>query len=157
MYEAILYKIFRTYVVQTTQNKRTTSPVHREKVMQLHTSRLQKCKIPRSLNGICIEAAILERDVGRQPWIAGHSSTHPEVLCHDAQPLNMAANLLTKMRLLKSPKREMTILDDVSGVLQPRRLTLLLGPPSAGKTTLLKALAGKLRGVQVSPSLRLQG
>ncbi len=68
----------------------------------------------------------------------------------------MAANLLTKMRLLKSPKREMTILDGVSGVLLPRRLTLLLGPPSGGKTTLLKALAGKLRGVQVSPSRRLQ-
>ncbi|WVZ88193.1 hypothetical protein U9M48_034740 [Paspalum notatum var. saurae] len=35
------------------------------------------------------------------------------------------------------------ILDGVSGVLKPSRLTLLLGPPGCGKTTLLKVLAGK--------------
>lgn len=63
----------------------------------------------------------------------------------------MAANFLTKLGLLKTSKQEMIILDDVSGVLKPGRLTLLLGPPSAGKSTLLKALAGKLRGVQVCP------
>lgn len=65
------------------------------------------------------------------------------------QPLNMLTNLLTKLRLLRSSKRELVILDNVSGVIPPRRLTLLLGPPSAGKTTLLKALAGKLHGVKV--------
>ncbi|OEL19703.1 ABC transporter G family member 41 [Dichanthelium oligosanthes] len=36
------------------------------------------------------------------------------------------------------------ILNGVSGVVKPSRLTLLLGPPGCGKTTLLKALAGKL-------------
>ncbi|KQK09541.1 ABC transporter G family member 38 [Brachypodium distachyon] len=36
------------------------------------------------------------------------------------------------------------ILKDVSGVIRPSRMTLLLGPPSSGKTTLLLALAGKL-------------
>ncbi len=65
------------------------------------------------------------------------------------QPLNMLTNLLTKLRLLRSTKRDLVILDNVNGVIPPRRLTLLLGPPSAGKTTLLKALAGKLRGVKV--------
>lgn len=38
----------------------------------------------------------------------------------------------------------MTILDTVSGIVRPSRLTLLLGPPSSGKTTLLLALAGRL-------------
>jgi ABC-type multidrug transport system ATPase subunit len=38
----------------------------------------------------------------------------------------------------------LTILDNVSGIIKPGRLTLLLGPPSSGKTTLLLALAGKL-------------
>jgi len=38
----------------------------------------------------------------------------------------------------------MTILKDVSGIVKPRRMTLLLGPPSSGKTTLLLALTGKL-------------
>ncbi|KAK3404527.1 hypothetical protein EUGRSUZ_K00830 [Eucalyptus grandis] len=35
------------------------------------------------------------------------------------------------------------ILKNVSGVLKPARMTLLLGPPECGKTTLLQALAGK--------------
>ena len=50
------------------------------------------------------------------------------------------------MRLMPSTKRRVTILHGVSGVLRPGRLTLLLGPPSSGKTTLLKALSGKLVG-----------
>ncbi|KAH7352813.1 hypothetical protein KP509_19G065500 [Ceratopteris richardii] len=43
------------------------------------------------------------------------------------------------------PKRKVLhILKDVSGIVKPSRLTLLLGPPSSGKTTLLLALSGKL-------------
>jgi ABC-type multidrug transport system ATPase subunit len=38
------------------------------------------------------------------------------------------------------------VLAGCSGTLRPGRLTLLLGPPASGKTTLLKALAGKLKG-----------
>ena len=37
----------------------------------------------------------------------------------------------------------MHILDGASGILRPRRLSLLLGPPGSGKTSLLKALAGR--------------
>nr|XP_015620171.1 ABC transporter G family member 49 isoform X2 [Oryza sativa Japonica Group] len=36
------------------------------------------------------------------------------------------------------------ILENVSGIIKPSRITLLLGPPGCGKTTLLKALAGRL-------------
>ena len=46
----------------------------------------------------------------------------------------------------------MDILSNISSVIQPGRTTLLLGPPAAGKSTLLKALAGKLareRGLKV--------
>ncbi|GMN37310.1 hypothetical protein TIFTF001_006704 [Ficus carica] len=46
--------------------------------------------------------------------------------------------------IFKSKKQKLTILKDVSGVIKPGRMTLLLGPPSSGKTTLLLALAGKL-------------
>ncbi|KAL3714536.1 hypothetical protein ACJRO7_006451 [Eucalyptus globulus] len=35
------------------------------------------------------------------------------------------------------------VLKNISGVLKPARMTLLLGPPGCGKTTLLQALAGK--------------
>ncbi|PWA62985.1 ABC transporter G family member 37 [Artemisia annua] len=52
--------------------------------------------------------------------------------------------LLSLFHLLPNSKRHITILDDVSGVIKPKRMTLLLGPPSSGKTTLLLSLAGKL-------------
>ncbi|WOL00752.1 hypothetical protein Cni_G09465 [Canna indica] len=46
----------------------------------------------------------------------------------------------------------LTILKDISGIIRPSRMTLLLGPPSSGKTTLLLALAGKL-----DPNLKTRG
>jgi len=48
------------------------------------------------------------------------------------------------LHIVPSKKKHVTILKDVSGVIKPRRMTLLLGPPSSGKTTLLLALSGKL-------------
>ncbi|KAK2970232.1 hypothetical protein RJ640_021668 [Escallonia rubra] len=41
-------------------------------------------------------------------------------------------------------ENKIKILQDVHGVIKPSRLTLLLGPPGCGKTTLLLALAGRL-------------
>jgi ABC-type multidrug transport system ATPase subunit/ABC-type multidrug transport system permease subunit len=52
--------------------------------------------------------------------------------------------LLSLFHLLRNSKRHITILDDVSGVIKPKRMTLLLGPPSSGKTSLLLAMAGTL-------------
>eukprot|EP01018_Ginkgo_biloba_P026508 Gb_37005 [translate_table: standard] len=57
---------------------------------------------------------------------------------------NMIEGLLGSLHLYKSNKKTLTILHDVSGIIKPGRMTLLLGPPAAGKTTLLLALAGKL-------------
>ncbi|XVE54347.1 hypothetical protein DITRI_Ditri03aG0073100 [Diplodiscus trichospermus] len=48
------------------------------------------------------------------------------------------------LHILSSQKKKFSILRDVSGIIKPGRLTLLLGPPGSGKTTLLQALAGKL-------------
>ncbi|TXG49217.1 hypothetical protein EZV62_025092 [Acer yangbiense] len=44
----------------------------------------------------------------------------------------------------KSEVHEIKILKAVSGIIKPSRITLLLGPPGCGKTTLLQALAGRL-------------
>ncbi len=46
--------------------------------------------------------------------------------------------------MLPRNAQRLQVLDGCSGVLRPGRLTLLLGPPASGKTSLLKALAGKL-------------
>ncbi|CAI9286405.1 unnamed protein product [Lactuca saligna] len=58
--------------------------------------------------------------------------------------LDLAEGFLSYFHLIRNTKRHITILDDVSGVIKPGRMTLLLGPPSSGKTTLLLALAGRL-------------
>ncbi|KAL3630027.1 transcription factor [Castilleja foliolosa] len=66
--------------------------------------------------------------------------------------INIIEGFLNTLHLLPSRKKPFTILKDVSGVIKPCRMTLLLGPPSSGKTTLLLALAGKL-----DPTLKVSG
>nr|GEX61824.1 pleiotropic drug resistance protein 2-like [Tanacetum cinerariifolium] len=58
--------------------------------------------------------------------------------------INSVESVLGFLRLFPSKKRTVKILHDVSGIVTPSRMTLLLGPPGSGKTTLLKGLAGKL-------------
>jgi len=50
-----------------------------------------------------------------------------------------------RLGLLRSEKKRLVILSDLSSALAPGRFTLLLGPPASGKSTLLKLLAGKLQ------------
>nr|KYP71090.1 Pleiotropic drug resistance protein 2 [Cajanus cajan] len=58
--------------------------------------------------------------------------------------LNAFESVLGMFHLAPSKKREIQILKNISGIVKPSRMTLLLGPPCSGKTTLLLALAGKL-------------
>ncbi|XP_038993312.1 ABC transporter G family member 39-like isoform X1 [Hibiscus syriacus] len=58
--------------------------------------------------------------------------------------LNIIESILGLVRLLPSKKRKIEILKDVSGIIKPSRMTLVLGPPGSGKTTLLQVLVGKL-------------
>ena len=62
-----------------------------------------------------------------------------------------------KVGLLRPKKVKMTILNNITSILKPGRATLLLGPPAAGKSTLLKALSGKLVPHGLKVRRRLQG
>lgn len=66
--------------------------------------------------------------------------------------LNAIEFALSMIGLSPSKKRVVKVLQDVSGIIKPSRLALLLGPPASGKTTFLKALAGK-----ANKDLRIQG
>ncbi|XP_027333289.1 pleiotropic drug resistance protein 1-like isoform X2 [Abrus precatorius] len=58
--------------------------------------------------------------------------------------VNVIEGFLNYLHIIPSPKKTLNILQNISGIIRPRRMTLLLGPPGSGKTTLLLALAGKL-------------
>lgn len=66
--------------------------------------------------------------------------------------LNIAETGLGLLGIRLAKQTKLTILKDASGIVKPSRMTLLLGPPSSGKTTLLLALAGKL-----DSSLKVRG
>ncbi|KAG0455314.1 hypothetical protein HPP92_024606 [Vanilla planifolia] len=58
--------------------------------------------------------------------------------------LNAVESFGNYLHIIPSKKKPFGILNDVSGIIRPRRMTLLLGPPGSGKTTLLLTLAGRL-------------
>ncbi|GJU43203.1 ABC transporter G family member 39-like protein isoform X1 [Tanacetum coccineum] len=57
---------------------------------------------------------------------------------------NSIKSALRFIGIVPTNRKDVKILESVSGIVKPSRLTLLLGPPGAGKTTFLLALAGKL-------------
>ncbi|KAJ6793163.1 putative ABC transporter G family member 31 [Iris pallida] len=78
--------------------------------------------------------------------------TIPNFLC------NMTESFLRQLRIFRGRRMKLSILDNISGIVRPSRITLLLGPPSSGKTTLLLALAGRLgSGLKMSGSITYNG
>ncbi|PRQ25688.1 putative pleiotropic drug resistance protein PDR/CDR [Rosa chinensis] len=72
--------------------------------------------------------------------------------------VNVVEGFLNCLHVLPEKKEHLSILKDVSGIIKPCRMTLLLGPPSSGKTTLLLALAGELdKDLKVSGSVTYNG
>ncbi|KAH9312807.1 hypothetical protein KI387_027842, partial [Taxus chinensis] len=71
---------------------------------------------------------------------------------------NFIEALMDIVGLSSMKKTKLAILKDVSGILKPSRMTLLLGPPGSGKTTLLLALAGRLdKDLKVNGSITYNG
>ncbi|KAL0412871.1 UNVERIFIED_CONTAM: Pleiotropic drug resistance protein 3 [Sesamum radiatum] len=83
----------------------------------------------------------------------------------DGKPLPTLWNTLksmlstvTRLPGLPSQDAHVHIIKDVSGVIRPGRITLLLGPPGCGKTTLLKALSGNLdKSLKVTGEISYNG
>ncbi|KAJ0976761.1 hypothetical protein J5N97_012235 [Dioscorea zingiberensis] len=72
--------------------------------------------------------------------------------------LNFLEALAGLTRLYPSKKKVHRILHGVTGTIKPSRMTLLLGPPSSGKTTLLRSLAGMLyKKLRMSGSITYNG
>ncbi|XP_058192549.1 ABC transporter G family member 29-like isoform X2 [Rhododendron vialii] len=72
--------------------------------------------------------------------------------------LNIAESALSLVGIRWAERTKLKILKDASGIIKPSRMTLLLGPPSSGKTTLLLALAGKLdRSLKVRGEVTYNG
>ncbi|KAJ7546115.1 hypothetical protein O6H91_08G025200 [Diphasiastrum complanatum] len=72
--------------------------------------------------------------------------------------VNILQNILSLLRISSKKMRVLKILDDISGIVKPSRMTLLLGPPSSGKTTFLLAIAGKLeKNLRVSGQVKYNG
>lgn len=71
---------------------------------------------------------------------------------------NIAESALGILGIRLAKRTKLSILKDVSGIIKPSRMTLLLGPPSSGKTTLLLALAGKLdKSLKVNGEISYNG
>ncbi|XWS16999.1 hypothetical protein CRYUN_Cryun33cG0029900 [Craigia yunnanensis] len=72
--------------------------------------------------------------------------------------VNIFEGFLNYLHIVPSKKKPFPILRDISGIIKPQRMTLLLGPPCSGKTTLLLALAGKLgKDLKVSGEITYNG
>ena len=88
------------------------------------------------------------------------SATNPSVLnaAKSAIPLGWCTQVVRAGRgdnnVIKEDTNFVTVLDGATGVLQPGRLTLLLGPPGSGKSILQAALAGRLKE---SKGLKIHG
>ncbi|EFJ11419.1 hypothetical protein SELMODRAFT_426337 [Selaginella moellendorffii] len=85
-----------------------------------------------------------------------------EVLTHlpvsDVSQICMLQSILDMVRLVPTRKRSLTVLNNISGIIKPSRITLLLGPPGSGRTTFLLALSGKLRDdLKVTGSVTYNG
>ncbi|CAD6253163.1 unnamed protein product [Miscanthus lutarioriparius] len=90
-----------------------------------------------------IEVRFEHLTIHTEPWEKGlsnfFSSSAP-----DCCELFLSQYALTALHVISSGKRPISILHDISGIVRSNRMSLLLGAPGSGKTSLLLALAGKL-------------
>ncbi|XP_062202273.1 uncharacterized protein LOC133904758 [Phragmites australis] len=58
--------------------------------------------------------------------------------------MNKTEEALNLFCIIPTNKAKISVLHEISGIIKPSRLTLLLGPPGSGRTSLLLAFVGQL-------------
>ncbi|KJE89713.1 ABC transporter [Capsaspora owczarzaki ATCC 30864] len=77
---------------------------------------------------------------------------------HVPHASTLATAVLEMLHLRKRPTtQKLQVLQGVNGFVEPGDLTLIIGGPSSGKSTLLKALAGRLNSGTISGSVLVNG
>ncbi|XP_078443115.1 ABC transporter G family member 36-like isoform X2 [Wolffia australiana] len=115
-------------------------------------------KLRNRINGVGIDLPTIEvrfenLEIKAKAHVGGRAL--PTVFNSAVNILESAANAL---RILPNRKKPISILRNVSGIIKPRRMTLLLGPPGSGKTSLLLALCGKLASeIEVNGKITYNG
>ncbi|KAK9673336.1 hypothetical protein RND81_12G161500 [Saponaria officinalis] len=72
--------------------------------------------------------------------------------------LKSSFSVVPKLLGSKLQEAKLSIIKEASGIIKPKRMTLLLGPPGCGKTTLLLALSGNLdRSLQLKGDIEYNG
>nr|CAB3453166.1 unnamed protein product [Digitaria exilis] len=88
----------------------------------------------------------------------GGAEDDEEALRSDMFVTIIKQGIANALHITPSRKKKISILHNVSGIIKPHRMTLLLGPPGAGKTSLLLALAGTLpSSLEVTGSITYNG
>ncbi|WJX09854.1 transcription factor [Trifolium repens] len=101
-------------------------------------------KLKERMNRVGLELPTIEvkfKDINVEAQVYVGSRALPTLLNFF---VNVIEGCLNNLQIIPSPKKQLHILQNVSGIIKPKRMTLLLGPPGSGKTTLLLALAGRL-------------
>ncbi|KAK3124032.1 hypothetical protein QOZ80_8AG0639510 [Eleusine coracana subsp. coracana] len=133
-------------VVTTTAGRREPPPLTHEDnrgFLQMLREKKQRLGMEAAKVEVAFERLTVEADVR-----VGRRAVPTLLNC----AINAAQELATSSHLCTTRKRPIKIINDVSGSIRPSRMTLLLGAPGSGKTTFLKALAGKL-----DSSLKIKG
>lgn len=119
---------------------------------ELHEAHVPLPRVEVRYENLRYELQLTQRAAGRKIKTVGSS-----LLDCAKTPLTIARALSNKLSGKTVGKTPFTVLDDVSGVLKPGTLSLVLSPPGHGKTSFLRALAQRIPAKALQGSITYNG